>query len=223
MKQKENEKCAQLELSNLCLYTQEVLREVYQDLHFVEDFCPYILPKDSGLAGSSRVLFEEESESSDLFLGIHFCASLRTSIEENGHSLQTLSVVAEETSHFLALADTASRGGQTSLLNLEVLGEIDRFLVFCHRFSFGGRTPLKLQAVLDLLFEQHPLREGLSPEETLRYQEAEHLAFHYLKSAFGNTWSQSHVDWGTLLRVAPAPLEELRRQMLGLGPRRWAA
>jgi hypothetical protein len=205
-------------LAHKCTYIQRILSEIYPDLHQFEEFSNLILKPDTGLTGNSRVLFEETDSAQDFFLGVYFSSNIVESFHTEDISLDALSVLAEETSHLLALADTVLAGGQTSLLSLEILGEIDRFLVFFYHFSVVENGPVKLMEIKDLLFAQRSFRSQMSDGELTRYQLAETTALVFLQSALNQHWHSKYLDWQTLIRLSRTPLGVLRHRLLGLGP-----
>jgi hypothetical protein len=145
---------------------------------------------------SPRVLVDDQSDSENCFLAIEFPETLKQS-EENltTHRTQTLSVICEEVSHFFHLVNAAQRMSRVSLLQLEALGEIDRFVCFLHWNAFFPDLSV-LQKIdncsdaVELLFER---RHFEAPQKEL-YIDAEALAFYHLRRAFSHCWTQRYFD-----------------------------
>jgi hypothetical protein len=144
----------------------------------------------------ARVLIDEQSEQETVFLSIELPLMLKKNLSCGaGIHLQALSVIGEEVSHFFHLVCAAQRERPVSILQLEALAEIDRFLMFLHWDNFHPHLTLTKKfhncaQVCDALFEQ---REFNSTAGAL-YRDAENLALHHLRRAFAHRWTQSHFD-----------------------------
>ena len=82
---------------------------------------------------------------------------------------------AEGVSHFLYLAHRAGQGGQVSQLELEVQGELDKYLAVLFQLWATGRRASS-PALRHRLFERSALRPGLAAAERDRYRLASALA-----------------------------------------------
>jgi hypothetical protein len=82
---------------------------------------------------------------------------------------------AEGVSHFLYLAQRAQAGGQVSQLELEVQGELDKYLAVLLQLWATGRRQAS-RALRRQLFETSILRPGLTAPERDRYRLASALA-----------------------------------------------
>lgn len=97
--------------------------------------------------------------------------------------LGAFAVAAEEVSHFNYFIHHQSMGRAVSQLELELQGEIDKFLLTL----FSGHSVLKepafgekFEQLLDQFFERYRLAESLSVEQKARYEEASQLAKRFL-------------------------------------------
>lgn len=145
---------------------------------------------------SARVLLEENENEDTLYLAVVFPEELKKKFETSGQLYpQMLSVVCEEVSHFFHLASAAHQNSQISILQLETLAEIDRFVSFLYWNQFHPEIALKeslnnCYQVCDVLFE----KRSFFSEHKLLYQDAEHLAFHHIQKAFSHCWTNQYFD-----------------------------
>lgn len=95
----------------------------------------------------------------------------------NTPQLNAFCVVAEELSHFHYFLFHASNGRPVSQLEMEIQGEIDRFLL-CF---FSG---MPIETLIDRLFEKFKFRDGLSPEQSHRYKRAHDAASKFVVKHF---------------------------------------
>jgi hypothetical protein len=82
---------------------------------------------------------------------------------------------AEGVSHFLYLVHRATQGGQVSQLELEVQGELDKYLAVLLQLWATGRRSASAQ-LRHRLFDRSGPRPGLDPAERDRYALANALA-----------------------------------------------
>lgn len=138
-----------------------------------------------------------------LFLDESVLAQLsRASSEPWTHErLQGFCAAAEGVSHFLYLAHRAGQGGQVSQLELEVQGELDKYLAVLLQLWATGRRASS-PALRHRLFERGTLRADLSAAERDRYRLASALA-----SACARALEARYVMAGRL----DALLREVRR------------
>ncbi|MBM3382844.1 MAG: hypothetical protein FJY29_10425 [Betaproteobacteria bacterium] len=145
---------------------------------------------------NARVLIDEVSEQETVFFSIELPRVLKTTLTSNSViEMQALSVIGEEVSHFFHLVDAAQRERAVSVLQLEALAEIDRFLLFLHWNTFHPQLCLtknfqNCSQVCDTLFEQREFKSS-DPE---MYRDAEALALHHLRRAFSHCWTHRHID-----------------------------
>ncbi|MEY4066050.1 MAG: hypothetical protein RIR26_2258 [Pseudomonadota bacterium] len=145
---------------------------------------------------SPRVLIDDSSQSDACFIAIEFPSVFKsddTVLQRD--RVQTLSVICEEVSHFFHLVHAAEREMPLSALQLEALGEIDRFVCFLHWNAFFPALSLpqgidNCSDAVELLFEKRSF--NTSREEL--YIEAESLAFFHLRRAFSHCWTHRYFD-----------------------------
>jgi len=95
---------------------------------------------------------------------------------------QAFAVAAEEVSHFRYLVFHAEKDRAVSQLELEFQGEIDKFLLFFFlKTSEASDSQEAFDQLFSGLFEQFKLVEGLTPEQTERYWEANQLAREFIQ------------------------------------------
>ena len=89
-----------------------------------------------------------------------------------------LCIAIEEVSHFAYLMWNANRDKSVTQLELELQAEVDKFVTSALLLARenGGRIPMEL---LDRLFEDFDLRDGLDPHRRERYLTASSFARSY--------------------------------------------
>ncbi len=93
-------------------------------------------------------------------------------------NLEPLCVLTEEVSHFLYLLFCARSGRSITELELELQGEVDKYLTASCLLSLQNEGAVSRQ-LRGLLFRRFRLREGLTPERAARYRTASSLADRY--------------------------------------------
>ena len=93
-------------------------------------------------------------------------------------NLPALCVLTEEVSHFLYLLFCARSGRTITELELELQGEVDKYLTATCLLSLQNEGAVSRQ-LRELLFRRYRLREGLSAERAERYHTASRLADRY--------------------------------------------
>lgn len=119
----------------------------------------FLMKPADHLGRGGEVLVHQDGD--ECLLGLRFGAELLERFGSNSWTQHDLGVVAEEVSHLHALQMAAFHEACLSALDLEVLGEIDRFLVFVlgPGRAFLSRVPnpqqgCVLDAVCEMLFER---------------------------------------------------------------------
>jgi len=134
--------------------------------------------------GSRTLLSERDSEVS---LGVVLDAGTSRALAENdprlklhGENLGPFCTLAEEVSHFLYLLFCAQTARHVTELELELQGEVDKYLsaVFLLSLQNEGAVSPRLR---ELLFSRFSLRAGLSEEQAERYLAASALAARYCR------------------------------------------
>lgn len=175
----------------------------------------FLLPPADELGLHGRVVCDEHKN--ELFVGIQFGTAFMKTMDESGAlTLQTLLVVAEEVSHFLLIHEAATREVSLTPLELEVQGEIDRFLMLLY-WNALAQTSQKLpyqfknlHEACDLVFTGTRFQEGVSP----LYIDAEARAFIELKKAFSHAWDNSHFNFSQFNGLARNMLARHRETLL---------
>ncbi|WGL59102.1 hypothetical protein QEJ31_11280 [Pigmentibacter sp. JX0631] len=189
----------------------------YYNFYNKEPIDDYLIssPSNDLLANCGQTLFEENAESNELFIGIQFGNYIIDEIENNEFiSLNSLAVISEEISHFKIIIDTVVLNSNISKLEIEMLGEIDRFICLMHWNQLKIHPKLtnnwkNLHDICDLVFQG----DRFINEDNI-YREAEGLAFKHLKSAFTNNWDSSYFDFSKIDTQAKDYLSKLREKLL---------
>lgn len=161
-----------------------VLRSIQRqlaDLYRLEcsfDVQAFVAPRsqvDAPLDRPEQVLVREQDNAVELLLVLDD-ALIEPAVHDSGSpmGLDHFCVCAEGVSHLLYLALAAERESSISQLELELQAEIDKYVLLT--FAGGGR-PADLIA---RLFLQTRLRD-VSPEERVRYEDANRMALGYCR------------------------------------------
>jgi hypothetical protein len=133
--------------------------------------------------GGSRTLVAQDGDC--VSVGVVFADGL-------GHSLRVadprvrlcvqnlgdFSALTEEVSHFLYVLYCARASRSTTELELELQGEIDKYLTAAFFLSLQNEGAVSVR-LRELMFQGFRLAAGLSSEQTERYRAANALAFRY--------------------------------------------
>jgi hypothetical protein len=146
----------------------------------------FLIPDDAAAAypgAGSRVLVTEDGDG--LSLGVVLEASVRERLDRadprvrlDDGNLDAFCTATEEVSHFLYLLFCAARGRAVTQLELELQGEVDKYLnaVFLLSLQNEGAVSGRLR---ELLFQRYRLDARVSAERASRYQAASRLAYRY--------------------------------------------
>jgi hypothetical protein len=198
--------------------------------YYLRDSAPnpidFLLSPDPSLALGGQILVHESEGA--LEIGIQFGTELHEAFAcPSRIGAHEFGIVSEEISHFLNLYAAASSQSSLSVLDLEVFGEIDRFIAFIysnriltdHKMNEASPQPNPLPRVLQmnslslagLCESQFANRFFSCADETLPlYLQAETLALKHLQRAFGHRWNDSYLDSNVFDLRARAYLSELR-------------
>lgn len=207
--------CSYEELHTLCHTSLQILSDYY-DFTYLPPITQFILPKSDTLC-CSNVLFEETDN--DVYIGVQFSHQIFDDIQEvknttkPGHiPINTAAVIAEEISHLKFILDAVENNKKISLIDIEMFGEIDRFLCLMHwndkstklRIMHNWRS---LHDICDCMFSgKRFLNQNLH-----LYIEAERRAFYHLKNAFQNIWDNTLCDFSSVHFAAKLYLKKLRQ------------
>ncbi len=134
-------------------------------------------------AGSGALYIAEPTREDDsLGLGIYLNSEIQNELQsfpawENRWSpaqTSAFGVAAEEVSHFNYIVHHAPQGRSVSHLELELQGEIDKFLLVFYA------SPQPLEDLFEKFFEKFRWEPNLSDEERNRYEQANALAKAFL-------------------------------------------
>jgi hypothetical protein len=177
----------------------------------------YVLPPSNNISDNcGQILFEENEENKEFLIGIQFGKDIIYDFENNKIiSLNSLAVVSEEVSHFKVLIDTVNLNSSISILEIEMLGEIDRFLCLMHWNTDGNYHKItnnwkNLHDICDTVFTGQRFT-GVNDK---LYIEAESIAFKHLKEAFSDVWDTTHYDFTKVNNKAKNYLSNIRKNIL---------
>jgi hypothetical protein len=194
--------------------------------YYLRDSAPnptdFLLSPDPSLALGGQILVHESEGS--LEIGIQFGNELHEAFTCPARiGAHEFGIVSEEISHFLNLYAAASSQSSLSVLDLEVFGEIDRFIAFIYskkiltdlKRNDTSPLPKVLQmnslSLAGLCESQFANRFFSCTHETLPlYLQAETLALKHLQRAFGHRWNDSYLDNNAFDLRARAYLSDLR-------------
>jgi hypothetical protein len=148
----------------------------------------YLVPPAAASAlpgGGSRTLVAQQGD--EVSVGVVLDASVGASLERSdprerldGTNLGSFSTLTEEVSHFLYVMFRAQAERPVTQLELELQGEVDKYLValFFRGLYLEGALSERLR---QLLFSRYELVPGLTAECRERYHEASRLANRYCR------------------------------------------
>ncbi len=150
----------------------------------VEEFL-VVLPQ----AKQPGALLVAHAPDKTLEMGIHLGPTVRKGlksfprglwVEWPRETLQAFTVATEEISHFHYVRYHATQGRQVSQLELEMQGEIDKFLI-AYFTNSESATKDGFEKLYEQFFLQFRLQVGLDEEEQQRYLEANRLAQRFIR------------------------------------------
>lgn len=160
-----------------------------ESLYALEPEAPvtdFIIPDAAASAypgGGSRTLFAEQGE--DVAVGVVLDGSVHEGlaggdprVRLDGTNLGAFCTLTEEVSHFLYLLFCARSRRSITQLELELQGEVDKYLTAAFFLSLQNEGAVSAR-LRDLLFQRYRLVEGLSDERSERYRAASRLAWTY--------------------------------------------
>jgi hypothetical protein len=133
--------------------------------------------------GGSRTLLRHEGD--DLAVGVVFEEKIPAQLRHRDPrvlldhgNLDPFCIMTEEVSHFLYLLFCARAARTVTELELELQGEVDKFLTTAFFLSLQNEGAVSGH-LRRLLFRDYRLVPGLTAEQAHRYRTASTLAFHY--------------------------------------------
>jgi hypothetical protein len=160
--------------------------------------------------GALLIVDQAHTKEASLELGIYFHSSIRTELntlenwpraEWSKDQRQAFSVATEEISHFNYLVEKASKGQAVSQMEMELQGEVDRFLLAFMAERHQRKAP-SFDEIFETYFVKFRWDAGLEEQKRIRYEDANRIAkalLSKLRPAFKN-----HRRW-------PELVAELRR------------
>lgn len=146
----------------------------------------FLIPEEEAAdypGGGSRTLVRQEGEA--VAVGVVLETSVRETLNArdprsrlDGANLGGFCTLAEEVSHFLYLLFCARAERTVTELELELQGELDKYLSVVFLLSLQNEGAVSRQ-LRGLLFRSYRLRRGLSAERAERYRAASALAWRY--------------------------------------------
>jgi hypothetical protein len=172
--------------------TAELLVEVQrrlEALYALEPQAPvtdFLLEEEeaAGLpGGGSRTLVTHDGD--DISLGVVLEAAVGAHlarrdprVQLDDSNLGPFCTLAEEVSHFVYLAFCARSERSVTQLELELQGEVDKYLTAAFLLSQQNEGAVSTR-LRDLLFRHYHLEPGLTSEQAERYRAASALAYRY--------------------------------------------
>ena len=158
----------------LCrLYGIETPLEIEHFLVMAMEPSPCVLVGNSDISREALII---RQNGDDIEMGLYLDPAIVCALEggEELDNLDAFSCAAEGVSHFLYVADRAGKGMKVSKLELELQGEVDKFLLIhliaASRFDSVPREFFERQ------FESHSFDPSLGADEAARYRAASHFA-----------------------------------------------
>lgn len=146
----------------------------------------FLLPADEAArypGGGSRTLVSEDE--GGIAVGVYLDHEVLEALDRSdprqqldGSNLGPFCTAVEEVSHFVYLLFCATRRRQVTQLELELQGEVDKYLsvTFLICLQNEGAVSVRLR---EALFRRYRLAEGLPAERAERYRTASQLADQY--------------------------------------------
>jgi hypothetical protein len=133
--------------------------------------------------GGSRTLLAQDGD--EVSLGVVLEDSVGETLSRrdprvrlDAQNLSPFCVLTEEVSHFLYLLFCARRSRSVTELELELQGEVDKYLTSAFFLSLQNEGAISAR-LRESLFRNYRLAGGLSPERAERYRAASALADRY--------------------------------------------
>ncbi|MFH0799474.1 MAG: hypothetical protein V2A66_04750 [Pseudomonadota bacterium] len=134
----------------------------------------------NGAIGREALLIRQSGD--DLEMGLFIDPSIVAALAAGDvlDHIDELSCAIEGASHFLYVSDRARRGRQASMLEIELQGEVDKFLLI-HLIASSRERDIAPELFLKQ-FERHSFDPSLKPCDLERYETASHFAAKYCEN-----------------------------------------
>jgi len=207
-------------IEKVCIHAETILNEYYNFTPTVS-LKSFIIPPLKQNNDLSCVIFQENKE--DFYIGIQFEKLVFEETHKLGINLQNFfsihaaAIVSEEISHFKMIIDAVENKHNISNLDIEIMGEIDRFLCLMHWNEFSHCFKLNhnwqnIHDICDFVF-QGPRFKNVADD---LYIIAENRAFHHLKNAFCLEWDESKFNFSKVSKNASNYLKRLRNNFFNV-------
>lgn len=151
-----------------------------EDAVDVEHFLVLVPPSGAiiaigdGRLGREALLIRQSGD--DLELGLFIDPSIVAALDAGDalDHIDEIACAAEGASHFLYVTECARRSRRLSALELELQGEVDKFLIL--QLLAASRSPHRAEELFARQFERHAFDVRLTAEERERYETASHFA-----------------------------------------------
>ena len=177
-------------LSAVLLDVQRRLEALYA-LDAEAPVVEFLVDAPDAVSGGSRTLVAQDGD--ELRVGVVLDGDVREGVSRadprvrlDQSNLAALCTLTEEVSHFLYLLFCARSGRSITRLELELQGEVDKYLTAVSLLSIQNEGAVS-RRLRDLLFRGYRLRDEVAGTDAERYREASRLAWAYcgyLESAF---------------------------------------
>ena len=172
-------------LGEIAVWVQRRLEALYA-LEPETPVSDFLVPPDAASrlpGGGSRTLVAQDGDEVNVGVVLDDSVSDSLALSDprerlDGSNLGSFTTLTEEVSHFLYVLSRARRDRPVTQLELELQGEVDKYLVvlFFRGLADEGAVSERLR---ELLFVRYDLAAGLSEESRERYHEASRLANRY--------------------------------------------
>ena len=162
---------------------------------------PPVTPSERAGAVIIKISKEEEG---NVDLGIVFGEKVQAGLSQIecvepsqwlGLQMNALSVATEEISHFHYLVERFQLEQTVTQLELELQGEIDKFLLIFFLTQPASReTPNLFETIFDQIFSHFHWMKGLSVEKQQRYEQANTQARLFIKNFGESVWNRKSPD-----------------------------
>jgi hypothetical protein len=169
----------------LLLETQRRLESLYE-LESGPPVTDFLISEEEAAplpGGGSRTLVTHDGD--EVSLGVVLESSVRTCLAKSDPRVQLdasnlgpFCILIEEVSHFVYLLFCARVARTVTELELELQGEVDKFLTAAVLLSRQNQGPVSGR-LRERLFRGYTLVAGLTPEREERYRTASALAYRY--------------------------------------------
>jgi hypothetical protein len=174
--------------------------------HKAEDF---LLKKSPNGSETSALFVKSPENSNEMSVGIYLSPDVKQNLLDfslwskpwSTPQLSAFSVATEEVSHFLYLLHHSEKGRAVSQWEMELQGEIDKFILAFFAQLSEEKTKIELfDRLFDSFFSNYQWAPHLSSTEQTRYEDASVCAREFIKHLRAYLKEKIHSQALTLLR-----------------------